>query len=56
MMNKLPKIESDKLFNQLKKHKKDLKGKKLINLSNCETNLKKGKWIKINFSIMNRKE
>ena len=44
-----PKIESDKLFNQLKKHKKDLKGKKLINLSNCETNLKKGKMDKDKF-------
>ena len=49
MMNKLPKIESDKLFNQLKKHKKDIKGKKLINLSNCETNLKKGKMDKDKF-------
>ena len=40
MMNKLPKIESDKLFNQFKKSKKEERNK-MINLSNYESNLNK---------------
>ena len=39
-MNKLPKIESDKLFNQFKKSKKETRNK-MINLSNYESNLNK---------------
>ena len=40
LMNKLPKIESDKLFNQLRKHRKEIRPKK-VNISNYESNLKR---------------
>ena len=40
MMDKLPKIESDKLFNQFKKNKKENKNRK-INISNYESNFNK---------------
>ena len=47
-MNKLPKIESDKLFNQLRKNRKDLRNKK-INISNYESNMKRSKMDKEKF-------
>ena len=47
-MNELPKIESDKLFNQLKKSKKEMRPKK-INISNYESNLKRFKMNKEKF-------
>ena len=40
LMNKLPKIESDKLFNQLRKHRKEIRPKK-VNISSYESNLKR---------------
>ena len=45
IMNKLPKIESDSLFNQLRKNKRERK----INISNYDSNLKTGKMDKEKF-------
>ena len=47
-MNKLPKIESDKLFNQLRKNRKEIRNKK-INISNYESNMKRSKMDKEKF-------
>ena len=48
MMNGLPKIESDKIFNQLRRNRKEIRNKK-INISNYESNLKRGKMDKERF-------
>ena len=48
MMNQLPKIESDKIFNQFRKNRKEIKNKKM-NISNYESNTKKGKMEKEKF-------